>query len=104
MNKDFSEFAKINRRFSIKGLPSIYKIINIFPDKIVIKLENSLINFNLDKNLAKDSFEIGMWNLVEEIDNLNSGIFCFKCKKYFEYANANQDDGTMICWSCRNGF
>src|SRR5262249_6521179 len=30
------------------------------------------------------------------------GFPCKKCQNFFPQAVANQNDGTMICWSCRN--
>ena len=30
------------------------------------------------------------------------GCFCVKCKEFFPYAEPNQTNGTMKCWSCRN--
>lgn len=30
------------------------------------------------------------------------GFPCKKCKTFYPQALANQDDGTLICWSCRN--
>ena len=29
------------------------------------------------------------------------GLPCKKCRSFFEYAEPNQDDGTLVCWSCR---
>ncbi len=30
------------------------------------------------------------------------GMLCQKCKVFYEFAEPNQDDGSMICYSCRN--
>lgn len=32
------------------------------------------------------------------------GHNCKKCKEYYEHAQSNQTDGTLICWACRHGF
>jgi hypothetical protein len=32
------------------------------------------------------------------------GCDCIKCKEYYPYAEPNQEDGTLICFSCRNGY
>ena len=32
------------------------------------------------------------------------GCSCKKCKEYYDYAEPNQEDGTLICWSCRHGY
>lgn len=30
------------------------------------------------------------------------GMFCNKCQVFYQYAESNQIDGSMICYSCRN--
>lgn len=37
-----------------------------------------------------------------QIFNGLDGFPCKKCQNFFPQAVANQNDGTMICWSCRN--
>lgn len=32
------------------------------------------------------------------------GCNCKKCKEFYPYAEPNQDDGTLICYSCRKGW
>lgn len=32
------------------------------------------------------------------------GMKCKDCKEDFPYAEANQKDGSFICYSCRKGF
>lgn len=34
----------------------------------------------------------------------SDGCTCKKCKQLYEYAEPNQDDGTLICWACRHGY
>lgn len=29
------------------------------------------------------------------------GMFCQKCQSFYEFAESNQSDGTLICYSCR---
>lgn len=29
------------------------------------------------------------------------GMFCCKCQVFYEFAEPNQDDGTLMCYSCR---
>lgn len=38
---------------------------------------------------------------VEEKEEVSDGCFCKKCKEYYQYAEPNQDDGTLICYGCR---
>jgi formylmethanofuran dehydrogenase subunit E len=37
-----------------------------------------------------------------QIFNGLDGFPCKKCHNFFPQAVANQNDGTMVCWSCRN--
>lgn len=32
------------------------------------------------------------------------GCNCKKCKEFYPYAEPNQDDGTLVCYSCRHGW
>lgn len=54
---------------------------------------------------------IDLLDLVERLelylDHVRSkkyvdGMFCRNCRSYFPYAEPNQKDGTMLCYSCRN--
>lgn len=29
------------------------------------------------------------------------GMYCKKCQQFYEFAEPNQDDGTLMCFSCR---
>jgi hypothetical protein len=32
------------------------------------------------------------------------GCICKRCDNFFDMAESNQDDGTFICWACKNGY
>lgn len=32
------------------------------------------------------------------------GCDCKKCKVFYQYSEPNKDDGTLVCWACRNGY
>ena len=38
---------------------------------------------------------------VEEKKKDSDGCTCKKCKEYYQYAEPNQEDGTLICYGCR---
>lgn len=40
-------------------------------------------------------------NLIYQISSVLDGAFCVICNTFCQYACANQPDGTLICWSCR---
>jgi len=42
--------------------------------------------------------------IVEEKKINKDGCRCKKCKEYYEFAQPNQDDGTLICYVCRKGL
>jgi hypothetical protein len=54
--------------------------------------------------------DINLLSLLNKIDkyieNIRlrkgiDGMFCCKCQQFYEFAEANQEDGSMICYSCR---
>ena len=106
MVSDFKEFAKVGRKFRITGMKDVYKIIRVDSDKIVVTIDGTSATFDIEIGDAKDSFDIGLWKPLAAPQPVahKDGMDCCKCKKFFEFAESNQDDGTMICWSCRNGF
>lgn len=30
------------------------------------------------------------------------GMYCKKCQSFYQYAEPNQEDGSLICYGCRN--
>jgi hypothetical protein len=54
---------------------------------------------------------LDLWSLMERIEDwLDAkkkskhldGTFCCKCGIFYQYAEPNQDDGSLICYSCRD--
>jgi hypothetical protein len=41
---------------------------------------------------------------VAEKKKKSEGCSCKKCKEFYQYAEPNQEDGTLICWACRHGY
>jgi formylmethanofuran dehydrogenase subunit E len=39
---------------------------------------------------------------VEPPPVVRKGCECAKCEEFYFFAEPNQPDGTMICWSCRS--
>jgi hypothetical protein len=37
-------------------------------------------------------------------NNTRNGCTCRKCGNFNEYAEPNQDDGTFLCFTCKNGY
>lgn len=42
-------------------------------------------------------------SVAVKIVNGLDGFSCTKCSNFYPYALPNQANGTLICWSCRNG-
>jgi len=40
-------------------------------------------------------------NMVANIQERLDGIACCKCKDFYPFAASNQENGTLICFSCR---
>lgn len=78
------------------------------PSELVFKLRDSILidNSNFDKFGADKRF-IGdlvyyitdhkILSIYSKID----GMCCNKCQEFYPMAEANQENGTMVCWNCR---
>ena len=40
----------------------------------------------------------------EKSSDGRDGLDCKKCSIFFEFVEVNQEDGTFICFKCRNGY
>jgi len=40
-------------------------------------------------------------NMILRINSVLDGMKCCNCEEFYSMAEPNQDDGTLICWSCR---
>lgn len=41
-------------------------------------------------------------NLIFQINTIYDGCFCSRCHDFFNMAAPNQENGTMVCWICKN--
>jgi hypothetical protein len=41
-------------------------------------------------------------NFIYKIYNTIDGCFCTRCNEFIRQAEENMEDGTFMCWSCRN--
>lgn len=55
---------------------------------------------NLDLVSLLDRLEFYIINLKRK--NYPDGMFCRKCRSFYKYAEPNQPDGTLLCYSCRS--
>lgn len=62
-------------------------------------IKNEAIDINLLDLLNKlDKFVEDKINKKSFVD----GMYCKICKSFYNYAEPNQTDGTLICFSCRS--
>jgi len=40
-------------------------------------------------------------NLISKISSILDGLFCAHCHEFYDMAEPNQPDGTLLCWACR---
>jgi len=58
-----------------------------------------------DKAGNEEKFQKAMEEVAENTrrnSNKPDGEFCAKCGEFYQMAEPNQPDGTLICWRCRN--
>lgn len=41
-------------------------------------------------------------SMVYKVKAVMDGLTCANCEEFFAMAEPNQENGTLICWSCRN--
>lgn len=41
------------------------------------------------------------WRVVSQAKPVSAGLKCGRCQEFYPYAEPNQPDGTLKCWSCR---
>ena len=54
---------------------------------------------NLDLLGLLDRFELLFEN--RRAKKHPDGMYCKKCQNFYQYAEPNQDDGSLLCYSCR---
>lgn len=55
---------------------------------------------NIDLLSLLDRLELYVLNLKKQKGP--DGMFCRKCRSWYQFAEPNQVDGTLLCYSCRN--
>jgi hypothetical protein len=63
--------------------------------------------------IQENKSDLGGLDLIDLLDRLESflenkrarkfpdGMFCRKCRIFYEFAESNQSDGTLLCYTCR---
>jgi hypothetical protein len=77
------------------------------PSYIVIK--NSILithknhkSLGIDKRFIDGEALFITSSFIVKIDKVLEGMICDRCNEWFEFAEPNQENGSMLCWLCRN--
>jgi len=93
--KDFVIVAKDNCGYYLY-VPHYYNIKNsIIVDSRLVK------NLGINKKYLDENIVYIDASLISSIDKSHDGLACKICKNFATFASSNQEDGTFICFSCR---
>lgn len=70
-------------------------------NKLEITEHNYIKHKLLKKFIGATLSKVSPFNIFL-IHSKCNGTHCAKCEEFYPYAEANQDDGSLVCWSCRN--
>ncbi len=56
---------------------------------------------NIDKRFLNEQMVYVQENLIANVNCIMDGMTCCKCGEFYAMSEANQPNGTMICWACR---
>lgn len=62
------------------------------------------VNIPYTNTIGTPVIELDLPIEADEKSDNSDGCTCKKCKTFYEYAEPNQEDGTLICWACRHGY
>lgn len=55
----------------------------------------------MDKRFVGDNIIYIQGNMICKVSSLLDGMHCSNCREFYSMAEPNQEDGTLICYSCR---
>jgi hypothetical protein len=102
MSKDRRLLAQILKSWAQEHHTG-YQIMDPNPD------EQGIINTGsyLSWVVREADTSLNFLSLLDKLDKFMNnkkkydGMFCKQCRLFSQFAEPNQDDGTMICYSCR---
>ena len=56
-------------------------------------------DFNLNLMDLLDRLEVFVDNV--RVRRSPDGMYCKRCQSFYQFAESNQEDGTLLCYSCR---
>ena len=57
---------------------------------------------DIDPKFMGENIVYVLEDFVISVKSILDGMSCKKCQDFFAYAEANQEDGSLICFSCRS--
>ncbi len=93
--KSFNIIASDNLGYYLFVPPHVFLKGTIEVDQFLLK------KLSLDKRYLGDSIIYIGSGFVYKIKSQVDGSICSHCKDFFHQSAANQEDGSFICWSCR---
>jgi len=73
----------------------------LFLNKTVRLSETQCVTLGINKRFYHQNFVYIRDNYVHEVKKVLDGMLCCKCGDFFLMAAPNQEDQTLICYSCR---
>lgn len=56
----------------------------------------------IDKKFLDEQIIYVQDNFIYQISQIMDGLACSKCGEFYLMSAPNQENGTLICWACRN--
>ena len=56
---------------------------------------------NIDNRFMNEKILYVQDKMIYKIVSILDGCFCAMCHEFYQFSEPNQNDGTLICWSCR---
>ena len=63
--------------------------------------ENQCKKLNIDRRFYNQTFTHIQDKFIQQVKSVLDGMCCIKCGEFFIMAAPNQDNGTLICYSCK---
>lgn len=94
--KSFDIIASDNLGYLLYVPPYTFIKGSVRADSLFLK------QYKLDKKYLGDLMVYIGEGFVYKIKSRLDGCMCVKCKDFYYQASPNQENGTLICWSCRS--
>jgi hypothetical protein len=71
--------------------------------KETIEIDHRVLKkYGIDPRFLGEEMVHAHESMISDVVQKLDGMACSICKEFFPMAAANQEDGTLICWSCRD--